>query len=126
VKGAGLLAFAGLMLAWDFVFLSAGSETYLAPAKRWDAMGLAGAMVLTFGAFAALRSILLSDRHKVPSTQTTNVTKLFLLAVVRFHRRRRFWLNAGGALTVLGTLMYVAAIFGSIAERRPWPEFGIR
>jgi hypothetical protein len=89
IKGGALLAFAGLMLACDFVFLSAGPETFLAPLMRWDAIGLVGALVLTVGAFCALRSILISDRHKVPASDTTEVARKFLVSVVRFHVNRR-------------------------------------
>lgn len=114
VKGAGLLGFAGLMLACDFVFLAASKDSFIEPAGGWAVVGLAGAFVLTVGAFCALYSIFLSDRHEVPFETEEERARPFLISAHELFERRRKWLQLGMIYTFVGATAYIAAIMISV------------
>jgi hypothetical protein len=117
IKGGALLGFAGLMLAADLVFLSAGQGSLIMPDRSCVTVGVGSLVVLVGGAFCALISIMISRRGTYHSAWSSfGLMKLY-------HTRRRRWLAIGGALTVLGTLAYLASIlsvvrFGNCAL--PW------
>ncbi len=119
IKGGALLGFAGLMLAADLVFLSAGQGSLIVPDRSCVTVGVGSLVILVAGAFCALISIMISRRGTYLSAWSSfGLMKLY-------HARRSRWLAVGGALTVLGTLAYLASIlsvvrFGSCAL--PWPS----
>jgi hypothetical protein len=118
VKGAGLLAFAGLMLACDFVFLSAASEAFISPRGGWEIVGLAAALVLMLGAFCALYSMLKSDGKKGSvKGDAQDVAKAFLVSADGLKVERGRWLARSGVFTLAGTLAYVSAILASVADK---------
>jgi hypothetical protein len=109
VKGAALLGFAGLMLAADLVFLSAGKESFIYPDRSCGIVGVIALFVLVAGAFCAAISILISRKGTYGSAWASfGLMKLYL-------DRRRRWLDASGLITCLGTLVYLLSIAGQLA-----------
>lgn len=114
VKGAAILGFAGLMLAADLVFLTAGKESFVAPDRSCGWLGVASLYVLVAGAFCAMLSIVMTRKGRYD----TGWASFGLMKI--HHDRRQRWLWAGSALTGIGTLMYLIAITGMIAFSRCW------
>lgn len=114
VKGAAILGFAGLMLAADLVFLTAGKESFVSPERSCGWMGVASLYVLVVGAFCAMLSIVMTRKGRYD----TGWASFGLMKIHHGYRQR--WLWAGSALTGIGTIMYLAAITGMIAFARCW------
>ena len=102
MKGAGLLGFAGLMLACDYVFLSSAEKTFLAPAAMWDVVGFAGVLALTGGAFFALASILVSESHRFKGEGALMLRKSSCSRLCDFTKS-----EDGGSIAVAGWLSSV-------------------
>ena len=115
VKGAAILGFSGLMLAADLVFLSAGKDSLIAPDKSCGWIGLAALYVLVASAFCAVYSIMITRQGRY----ATGWASFGLMKL--YHDRRQMWLRAGGALTCIGTLMYLLAVTGIAAVGRCLP-----
>lgn len=114
VKGAAMLGFAGLMLAADLVFLSAGEGSYIAAEKTCGTMGFAALYVLLVGAFCAVISIMITRGGRYETAWAAfGLMKLY-------HDRRRRWLNAASTLTCLGALIYLASMSALVLNGRCW------
>jgi hypothetical protein len=106
-RGAGLLGFAGLMMASDLVFLSA-EKASLAPRDYWDHVALAAVFVLSGGAWLAYKSLSLAADY---SRDTT--ARAFLERWEGHLRRRSAFQKAGAVVTALGTAMFLLAMLAT-------------
>jgi hypothetical protein len=113
-NGGAMLGFSGLMFASDLVFLSAASESYIAPWPGLDAFGLAALIPLGLGALAATISV-----NQPSGIRMEKFSKAgeFLWAIEQFHDKRRSWLDWSRWLTLLGALSVVCSIMLSCLFR---------
>lgn len=108
IKGGAFLGFAGLMLAADLVFLSAGKDSFIAPDRSCGLVGFAGLFFLMGGAFCSFLSIMISRK----GTYDTAWSSFGLMKL--YHDKRRRWLTASAWLTAAGALMYLASMVGQV------------
>ena len=108
IKGGAFLGFAGLMLAADLVFLSAGKDSFIGSEKSYGLIGFGALFLLMGGAFCALLSIMISRK----GTYQTAWSSFGLMKL--YHDRRRRWLAASAWLTAAGTLTYLASMVGQV------------
>lgn len=112
IKGAALLGFAGLMLAADLVFLSAGKDSFIAPDRSCGMAGVGGLFVLMAGSFCAVLSIMISRTGVYQSAWGSfGLMKLY-------HDRRRRWLAASAWLTAVGTLICITSMLRQVLAGR--------
>jgi hypothetical protein len=115
IKGGALLGFAGLMLAADLVFLSAGSDSFIidkSTGRSCGYVGFAGLFLLMAGAFCAVLSIMISRQGTYQSAWSS-----FGLMKI-YHDRRRRWLNGSAWLIAAGSLVYLASMLGQVCFGR--------
>lgn len=113
-KGGALLGFSGLMLAADLVFLSAGEGSYLSSRTPFAHLGFAALFLLCIGSLFATWTVLV--RTKAHSKPHSSVLAYFG-ALRLLHKRRRFFLDVAGWLTILGTVMLFSAVTLAVVIR---------
>ena len=114
VKTAAVLGFAGLMVAADLVFLSAGEGSIIRPDRSCGLAGFAALYVMLAGALCAVASIMISRRGRYETGWASfGLMKLY-------HDRRQRWLSAASILTFLGTALYLVAMTVLVAIGRCW------
>jgi len=116
VKGGAMLAFSGLMMAADLVFLSAGEGAFIPSNSPYAWGGFWALALLLGGAFFATWSIMepggISHRE-YPDTDE------FIAAVSEYHERREKFLKWSIRLTGLGTFVFMAALALSVIISPP-------
>ncbi len=107
-NGGAMLGFAGLMLASDLVFLSAPTESFIAPRPGLDAAGLYALFLLALAALFATLSITEPGRLRAEKFDKAGE---FFWAVEQFLERRRRHLFWSKGLAGVGAAVFLFAIF---------------
>ena len=111
IKGAGVLGFAGLLLAADMVLLTAPAGSYLETRSPWDAVAYGAVLVLVLGAFIAVLSVYRSGiRHAFDAIAILNNYTQYIAAKRRLVRTAQ-------VLSVLGMALFLVAVMGTGAKK---------